>query len=160
MIRDLIALEDTSRVWVYQADREFTYEELDDIRPRIFDFLESWTSHNQSLMTYGNVFHKRFLAVFVDESISGASGCSIDKSVHFVESLGSIYNVDFFSRLDFCYMQEEAIYQIKSSELSKKVKAGDITHDTLFFNNLVKTKGEFLSSWIKPLEVSWHKRFI
>ena len=28
MIRDLIALENTSKVWIYQAEREFNYDEL------------------------------------------------------------------------------------------------------------------------------------
>jgi hypothetical protein len=105
MVRDLIALENTSKVWIYQADRDITYDELDEMRPEIFQFLEEWTSHNQHLMTYGNVFHRRFLAFFVDETFSGASGCSIDKSVNFVEYLGAKYKINFFDRNTFAYMK-------------------------------------------------------
>jgi len=78
MILDLIALENTSRVWLYQADRDLTYDELDDVREDIFNFLGGWTAHAAELHTYGNIFHRRFLGLFVDETAStGASGCSI-----------------------------------------------------------------------------------
>ncbi len=160
MIRDLIALDDTSKVWVYQASRALTYEELDESRPVVFDFLDAWTSHNKDLITYGNIFHQRFLAFFVDESIAGASGCSIDKSVHFVENLGVELNVDFFDRETFTYLKEDNVEEVKRMDLAALVANNVIDMNTLFFDNLVKTKHDFLKNWIKPLNNSWHKRFI
>lgn len=160
MIRDLIALENTSKVWLYQAHRELTYDELDFIRPRIFEFLERWTSHNQQLMTYGNVFHRRFLGLFVDETLSGASGCSIDKSVHFVESMGAQLKIDFFQRSTFCYLKEDVIYDVQSSELNTQLQDGLIDDETLFFDNNVKDKDAFLKRWLVPFKESWHYRFV
>jgi hypothetical protein len=160
MIRDLIALENTSKVWIYQAEREFNYDELDAIRPKVFDFLADWTSHNQALVTYGNIFHKRFLGIFVDESLSGASGCSIDKSVHFVESLGAQFNVNFFRRDVFCYLNDEDVIALPIGEVKEAYSKGEINEETLFFDNLVKDKEQFLKSWLVPLKDSWHKRFI
>lgn len=160
MIRDLIALDDTSKVWVYQASRALTHEELDESRPVVFDFLDAWTSHNKDLITYGNIFHQRFLAFFVDESIAGASGCSIDKSVHFVENLGVELNVDFFDRETFTYLKEDNVEEVKRMDLAALVANNVIDMNTLFFDNLVNTKHDFLKNWIKPLNNSWHKRFI
>lgn len=160
MIRDLIALDDSSKVWVYQSSRALTYEELDDSRPVIFDFLDAWTSHNNKLVTYGNIFHQRFLAFFVDESIAGASGCSIDKSVHFVENLGVELNVDFFDRETFTYLKDDLVQDVKKNDLGHLVKNEIIDMNTLFFDNLVATKHDFIKNWIKPLNNSWHKRFI
>ena len=60
MIKDLIALEDSSKVWIYQSNRTITYDELDQMRPEIFHFLDQWTSHDKALITYGNIFHQRF----------------------------------------------------------------------------------------------------
>lgn len=162
MILDLIALDNTSRVWLYQADREFTYDELDDAREMIFDFLSDWTSHAAELHTYGNIFHKRFLGLFVDESnSSGASGCSIDSSVRFVKELEQRFGVNFFDRTTYAYMDEaEDIYTIKQTELGQALENGTVKKDTLFFDNLVTTKDAFLKSWLKPLEESWHSRFI
>lgn len=160
MVRDLIALENTSKVWIYQADRDITYDELDDMRPEIFHFLEEWTSHSKDLLTYGNVFHRRFLAFFVDETFSGASGCSIDKSVNFVEHLGAKYKINFFDRNTFAYMQDDEIYFIRKELLKQAAAEKVFTNQTLFFDHLVPTKGDFLTRWIAPLETTWIKRFI
>ena len=160
MIRDLIALSDQSRVWIYQADRELTYEELDELRPLIFNFLDQWTAHNQDLMTYGNIFHRRFLALFVDESLNSASGCSIDKSVKFIESIGQKLTVDFFDRMNVCFLDDEEIHCVKLADINSLYQSGAINKSTLFFDNLVKTKKEFLKSWLVKLDESWYKRFI
>ena len=160
MVRDLIALDDSSKVWLYQADKVFTDNETELIRKRLFEFLENWTSHNRDLLTYGNVFHKRFLGIFVDESIAGASGCSIDKSVHFMESLSAQFNTDFFRRDLFTYIKDDEIHEIQFARMKTAYAQKEIDDNTLFFDNLVKDKESFLNSWLVPLKDSWHKRFI
>lgn len=162
MILDLIALDPTSRVWLYQADRELSYDELDDARELLFDFLSEWTAHRQELHTYGNIFHRRFLGLFVDESqAAGASGCSIDSSVRFVQQLGERMDINFFERTAYAYMDaQEVIHPIGHADLGTAYSSGQITDDTLFFDNLVKTKEQFLKSWLVPLKDSWHSRFL
>lgn len=160
MILDLIALDDSSKVWIYQSDVEFTYDELDEARVDIFNFLSEWTAHSHGLTCYGNIFHKRFLAIFVDETNSSASGCSIDKSVKFVQYLGDKFDKDFFNRMAYAYMIDEEISTIPHTDLSAKYESKEINDDTLFFDNLVTTKADFLKYWIKPLKDSWHSRFL
>lgn len=160
MLKDLIALAPESRVWIYPASREITYDELDAIRPGLFLFLERWTAHNKSLNTYGNVFHRRFLGLFVDESLTGASGCSIDSSVHFVQNLGQQLDIDFFNRQDIHLLIEEEVVTYKLNDLKSLFSNGIIDENTLFFNNLVKTKEQFLNSWVIPIKDGWAKRFI
>ena len=160
MILDLIALDNASKVWIYQSDKEFTYDELDEAREDIFHFLNDWTAHSRELYCYGNIFHKRFLAIFADETNTHASGCSIDKSVRFVEALGNKYGKDFFDRMTYAYMKDENIHTLHHTELPNNYAAGKIDDETLFFDNLVKNKGEFLKGWLKPLKTSWHNRFL
>lgn len=161
MILDLIALDNDSRVWIYQADSEFSYDQLDQIREELFPFLDQWVSHDQDLMTYGNVFHRRFLALFVDETRANvASGCSIDSSVRFVKHVGSAHKKDMFDRMTYCYMVDEEIFDIHHSEMQAAYQSGKINDETFFFDNLVKDKGQFLTEWIKPLKESWHFRFV
>ena len=71
MILDLIALDNSSKVWVYQSKTELSDEQIAEIKEDLSQFLERWTSHNKMLYTYGNIFHKRFLAIFVDERFAG-----------------------------------------------------------------------------------------
>lgn len=157
MILDLIALDNSSQVWVYQADRLLSYDELDDIREALFPFLDQWTSHQQNLYTYGNVFHRRFIALFVDGSAStGASGCSIDSSVKFITQLGNKLGVDFFDRMSFCYFDNnEEIHKVNKASFKKLYQSGQINDQTLVFDHLVKTKGDFLEKWTVPLGESW-----
>jgi len=162
MILDLIALDSSSRVWIYQADRDFTYDELDEAREMIEGFLKNWTSHNQQLNTYANIFHRRYLALFVDESnSSSASGCSIDSSVHFVKSLEDKFGIDFFNRNLYSHFDSDENIHVESLDhFKEKYKNGVVTDQTLVFDHLVKTKKDFLESWIIPLEKSWIKRMI
>ncbi|HMQ06923.1 MAG TPA: hypothetical protein PKC30_06445 [Saprospiraceae bacterium] len=161
MIKDLIALDDNSRVWIYQASDEFSYDELDQARPLIYDFIDRWTSHNQSLITYGNIFHRRFLALFVDESHSMASGCSIDSSVRFVTAIGEKFGKKMFDRQTVYLMDSnEYIKGFHLPLLKELYKEGVIDNSTLYFDNLVSSKRAFLKEWIKPIDQGWLKRFI
>lgn len=159
-MHDLIALDDSSKVWVYQANKPFTPDQVEDVKYKIVNFVSQWASHNNSLLAYGNLFHYRYLALFVDESRSMASGCSIDSSVHFVKALGEEYGIDFFDRMTYTYMVDEQVHEIHSNQMKTTFANGGITPDTLFFNNLVKNKGEFLTQWIIPLKESWQYRFV
>ncbi len=161
MLRDLIALPNESKVWVYQGDREFTYDEMDDIREALYDFVENWESHGMPVQGYGNIFHRRFLVFVADESGHGVSGCSTDKSVNLVKYLGQRFNAQFFDRWMFAFMDEqEEIFTLSKDEFAQKYSSNELNEDSLIFDPLVKTKAEFLERWIIPIKDSWHKQFI
>lgn len=169
MILDLIALDNSSRVWVYQSHARLSDDQVDGIRADLWQFLTQWTSHNNRLYTYGNVFHERFLVFFVDERYAGASGCSIDKSVHFVEELQAKYAVNFFGRTEVAYMEKaeddegediSAIHVCHLDDLKALHSSGEINDNTFVFDNLVQTKGDFLKRWVVPLSESWHRRYL
>ena len=109
MLLSTLSLDFSAKTWIYMADRAFTWDETDSLRPEIYQFGEQWSSHNQNLLSYGELFHHRFIVLMVDETNAGASGCSIDSSVHFVQAMGQKYNVDFFNRTLFAYMEDEQV---------------------------------------------------
>jgi len=156
---ELIALDDKSKVWIYQADRFFSDDEMDEIIPAVRQFVTEWVSHSNQLRAYGNLFHHRFICLFVDETNSHASGCSIDSSVRFIKAIGERFNVDMMGRTEFAYLKEDEVFTVEMQALSEEVKQGNIDAETLFFDHNVKTKEEFLAHWIKPLNESWQKRF-
>src|SRR6187401_1503982 len=90
-----------SRIWIYQANRELTEGEINQVNETTCEFVESWTAHDKDLMASFEIRYNRFLILMVDEKSAGASGCSIDKSVHFVKSLEKKFNIDFFDRMKF-----------------------------------------------------------
>ena len=159
MRRDLIALPDESKVWIYQADHKIDVPVTDKIKSHLYDFTMSWQSHGAELDCYGHVFHNRFLVLVTDES-NHPSGCSIDSSVHFVKSIGAQYGIDFFDRLKIGYIDDNEIKLIHKNEFKQAYDDQIITGETLMFNNLVKSKSEFLDEWVVPLKDSWYMKWI
>lgn len=157
---DSQTLPASTRVWVYQSNRPFRKEDLPQLREYVGRFAQSWVSHNQALRAHGDVLHHQFIVLMVDESQAGASGCSIDKSVHFLKQIEQTYGVDLFDRMTFTWMEGDTVHTADSSEFAKLYREGRINGDTLVFDNLVRTKGELEEKWLKPLNESWHRRFV
>lgn len=157
---ELIALHDQSKVWIYQASRFFSDDEMDDIIPMIRAFVTQWVSHNREIKGYGNLFHHKFICLFVDESHAHASGCSIDSSVRFIKEIGEKFKVDMMGRTEFCYLKDDIVHGIDMQKMPEAYASGLISDETLFFDNNVKDKDSFLKEWVKPLSESWQKRFI
>lgn len=159
MRRDLIALPDSAKVWIYQADRFVDDRTAEALQERIIGFTEHWLSHGQRVPAYGHFFHKRFLVLLADDS-AHVSGCSIDASVHFVQKLSEDFALDFFDRLNFIYFNEEGLSSIHHSNIEEALENGLIHGETLFFNNLVKNKKEFIDNWVSPMNQCWMQRYL
>ena len=159
-MQDLIAYPDASRVWIYQSNKPFGDDEVDRVNAYIERFAREWTSHNLQLKATGGLMHRHFIVLVVDETRAGASGCSIDKSVRFIQFLEQEFGQNLFDRLTFAYLQDKEVRLIRQADLKEAYEKGEITDQTLFFNNLVKTKKEYLDGWLVPLGESWHKRMI
>ena len=157
---DYQALPGSARIWIYQANRPFPAGEIPVIREWVDRFAQNWVSHNRQLRAFGDVLHERFIVLLVDESQADASGCSIDKSVHFLQQLGQKYGVDLFDRLTFAWLDGDTVRSAQRGEFAELYAAGAITAETPVFDPLVKTKAEFEAGWIKPLGKSWHRRMI
>ncbi len=153
-------MHEDSRVWIYQSSRELSDNEVTEIKQQLNQFTSEWVSHNKALKAKADVLHNRFIQLIVDESQAGASGCSIDKSVHFLQDLGFRYATDFFDRLNFAYLKDDNVQVAHKDDFVQLYQDGQIHDHTLVFNNLVKTKSEMDSSWTVPLAQSWHKNFV
>lgn len=154
------SLSPQSRVWIYQANRNLSDTEVADIQPLVNQFTQQWVSHNNQLKAAGQIIHNRFLVLMVDQTLAGASGCSIDSSVRFITNLGNQIGVSFFDRLTFPF-RENGVLKFASKDDWEGLYASQvISDDTVVLDNLVKTKEEFESGWEKQLGESWMKRFV
>jgi hypothetical protein len=153
-------LSENTRVWIYQSDKPFADEDIPQIRAKIADFTAQWVSHNDALKTFGDLYHSRFIVLMVDEAESGASGCSIDSSVRFIQQLGKEYGMDMFDRMNFMYKTEDGIKSAHREEFIELYRMGLINDKTVVFNNLVTTKAAFEKKWEISLGESWHRQLI
>jgi hypothetical protein len=156
----LRGLPDHARVWIYQSNRPFSDKETVVLQSQINGFVQQWAAHSKELMALGQVLHNRFIVLAVDEELNKASGCSIDASVYFVKDIENQYVVQLFDRMNFAYLKEDAVETAASTDFKRLFTEGGISSDTLVFDNLVKTVGDMRAAWLKPLETSWHKRFV
>ena len=151
------ALSENSRIWIYQSDRELTTEEQSNLRSELEKFVSEWTAHNVALSGSFEVLHDRFIVIMIDESKTSASGCSIDKCFNFLKKMESQMNVNFMNRLLLAYKDQDAIKMLPKNKFEELLKAGQITEETIVFNNLIEKKSELKTKWQIPVKESWHK---
>ena len=137
-----------ARTWVYQADRDLNPQEIKEVALNLDRFIQEWTAHSAELRGSFKVFHNRFLVITVDESHHGASGCSIDASVHFIQKLGDAFGVDFFDR-KVIFQKEDQLVAEPVSKLKSLIQEGVIQTDTPVFNNSVSSLEAFQNEWQK-----------
>lgn len=160
MLVDFNTLPEESRVWIYQANRSFSEEEIEEIESKLTVFIENWTAHGSDLQA-GYLFkYKRFIIIGIDQNFNKASGCSIDESVRFIQELESQYQVDLLDKMNVSYKQGDFIAYKTLIDFKQMAKDKAVSKNTIVFNNLVTTIAEFNENWEVPASESWHSRFV
>jgi len=154
-------INDSSRVWIYQADRKFNSAESNIISEALAAFTESWLVHGSPMKASFDIRFNQFVILAADEAANAASGCSIDDSVRTFKKLGAELNINFFDRTRVAFMKNaDEIFTLGSGELKTSLKDGLWGAGTPVFNNLVNTKGDLTEGWMIPAEKSWLKRYL
>ena len=160
MIVNFNKLPDNSRLWIYQSNRDFSDQELDEIRNLTESFLSNWQTHNQELEVSYEIKYNRFLILAVNESFNSPGGCSIDLSLRFINNLSKKINIDLLDRMSVNYRDKEDIKSLKLNELKELLNNKSINEETIIFNNLVKTKIDYMDNWESSLKNSWLSQFL
>jgi hypothetical protein len=153
-------LPSNSRVWIYQADRVFTSEDLEFITRKAEDFINQWTRHGDDLKGSFTIKYNQFLVLAVDESFNNVSGCSIDSSVRFIQALEKELQLDLMNKMNIIFKDNGHINLVKLADFQRFAKEKKVTLETVVFNNMVQTKEALETNWEVPAKESWHKRFL
>ena len=149
----------TSRVWIYQADRQFSKKEVDFVKNVTQNFLADWSAHGNELKASFTVEHDQFLILTVDEGHSQASGCSIDSSVHLIQALEEKLQVSLTNSGNVAFLMEEEVVIYPFQEIKSKVSEKQIAPETKVFDNTIKNISDFRTKWLVNSKESWVKRF-
>lgn len=152
-------LPDSSRIWVYQSDRELSPDQIEDMKEVLKDFIEEWTRHGDDLKGSFEILHNHFIVIGVDESFNQVSGCSIDASTHVFKRFEQQFGIDLFNKLNTAFRSGEHINIVSMSDFQRFVREERITENTTVFNNMIQTKGQLVNSWEVPATKSWHSRY-
>ena len=146
----------SSKIWIYQSDRELSLMEVDEIKNSVYVFCQSWTTHGQPIYASYKV-NNWFICLFVNEEKTTISGCSIDKSIQLIKYFSDIYSIDFFNRSNILLKIKETTKLVPLSELKQNISSYT---NAMIYNNLVKTKAEFEKKMIQSIEESWLNRYL
>ncbi len=153
-------LPNNTRVWIYQANREFTENEILEISKKAEGFIETWTRHGEDLKASYEIKYQQFLVLAVDESFNDVSGCSIDSSVRFIKTTEQNFGIDLMNKLNIAFKVGDNINTVSLAVFQQFVKEEKIDGDTIVFNNMVQSKADYDTNWEVPASQSWHQRFI
>lgn len=160
MLVDFNNLPDHSRIWIYQASRKLSEDEVAQISLKAEAFLTQWTAHGANLEAGYEIKHNRFIVIGLNQANASASGCSIDSSVHFIQSLEKEFEVDLMDKMNVTFYTGDFIAHKSLADFKKMAKNRSVSPNTIVFNNLVNTKAEYLEHWEVPAKDSWHSRFL
>ncbi len=149
-----------SRLWVYQASRAFTLAEKKYLQEGLTKLCDQWIAHGVPLQTSFSIQWNQFVILAVDEVENGASGCSIDSSVQYLQGLQQDLGLDFFDRTRVAFLQEEKVNIYPLTELKTLFENRTLTAETIAFNNVVTTKTEWINHWQVGVKDCWLIRYL
>jgi hypothetical protein len=152
-------MPDESRIWIYQSNRKMSDAEIAEIITELEQFLNNWAAHGAPLESAYCIKYNRFIILAVNQEAQAVTGCSIDASVAFIQSLEKKYDIDLLDKMNVTFKVGEFIAHKSLVDFKKMAKEKSVTENTIVFNNLVNTIEEWKENWEIPAEFSWHSRF-
>ncbi len=150
-------LPHNARTWVYQSTRKLSLAECILLRQHINSFIQQWTSHQEDVIGWGDLLHERFVVLMADEEHVKLGGCSISSSIQFIKQLEAEFHTRFLDRWNIAYRKGNEVLSAGREDFVKLLETGEVTDDTIVFNNLVQTKQDLLDKWQVPYRESWLK---
>lgn len=156
--RPLSELPDHARVWIFAASRPLSHEEQAALLERVDAFLAGWAAHGTPLLSGREFRYDRFLVVAVDERPAGASGCSIDALTRTLREVERELDLELLNNAPVLFRDGEAIRRVGRAEFEQLAAGGEVTPETIVFDNTVPTLGVVRDGgWERPAVDSWHR---
>ncbi len=87
-------------------------------------------------------------------------GGSVDGSVQFIKRLEDDMGLSLTDRMVVLYEKDGAIRSCRVPEVEDLLKTGEITADTIVFDDLVATKADLDARFRTPLRNTWMARYL
>jgi hypothetical protein len=160
MYLDFKQMPKHARVWVYQADRKLTTEEIIWIKERLEAFCAQWNTHGALMPTSFTIVFDQVIVMSVDESKLGASGCSIDSSVRTLKEIETKLGINLLDQGKVSFQVGGQNFFVTSAfQVKDKIQQGMLNPETLILNPLVKTKEELEEQLLIQAKDSWLNKY-
>ncbi|MEI8136673.1 MAG: ABC transporter ATPase, partial [Bacteroidota bacterium] len=118
-----------------------------------------WTAHEQELTATFDIIKNKIIVAKVNENITSASGCSIDKLTHFIKDAEKQFNIELLNRLLVAYKSGDEIEIVHASKIKELLEKNIINENTLIYNTAAGNRDELLK-WEQPLKNTWLNKYL
>jgi hypothetical protein len=151
------SLPDDARVWVFGAASGITGPPSEQLLAAVDDFLAQWNAHGSPLVCGRDWRDDRFLAVGVDQSTAGASGCSIDGLFRTLARLEPELGTTMLGGGRVYYRDADGrVNATTRSAFNQLVAEGRIGPDTPVFDTTITSASAWRAEFERPMRASWH----
>jgi hypothetical protein len=151
-------LPDDARVWVFASSSPLAPQGTDMLLGAVDEYLEEWRAHGDPLRCARDWRDDRFLAIGVDQSTAGASGCSIDGLFRVLQRLQSSLGATLVGGGRVYY--RDATGAVQSADrpgFARMAADSRVGGDTKVFDTTVTSAGAYRAKFELPLHESWHR---
>ena len=151
------SLPSDARVWVFGAADELTQRASERLLDSVDAFLAQWNAHGSPLTCGREWRDGRFLAIGVDQSAAGASGCSIDGLFRTLARLEPDLGTSLLGGGRVYYRDLDGLVNATTRQgFGDLARAGRIGPDTPTFDTSVTTATAWREQFERPVRESWH----
>lgn len=155
------SLPPSSRLWVFGAERPVTGSAATRLLSAVDEHLDRWNAHGAPLTCGRKWTEDRFLAIGVDQSTAGASGCSIDGLFRVLKTLESELGTRLVGGGTVYYRDPAGpIVAVSRDEFSELASEGAVRKDTRVFDLTVATVAEWMERFETETARSWHANLL
>lgn len=155
------SLPDSARVWVFASERPIHDEDSEPLLREVDSFLEQWKAHGAPLAASRDWREHRFLTIAVDESATGASGCSIDGLFRVLKRMEPAVRSSLTGK-GMVYFRDAAggVSSASRDLFGELAAAGAVGPRTRVFDTAVSTLAEWRQRFETEVAGSWHAKLI
>jgi hypothetical protein len=154
-------LPDDARVWVFGAAEALTAPASRQLLDAVDDFLDHWNAHGSPLVCAREWRDDRFLAIGVDQSTAGASGCSIDGLFRALQRLEPELGTTLLGAGRVYYRDADGcIHAGTRPGFSQLARDGKVGAETAVFDTSITSAAAWREEFERPAKESWHARML
>lgn len=155
------ALPGDARLWVFAAAAPLDASGEAELLAAVDAFLAEWAAHGAPLRAGRAWRDGRFLAVGVDQSTAGASGCSIDGLFRSLRALEPALGTSLLGAGRVYWRDADGrVAGGDRAALRASAATGAVGPETTVFDTSVTTADDWRLRFERPLAESWHARVV
>lgn len=155
------ALPGDARVWVFASSDALTNEGEQELLRQVDDHLERWHAHGAPLRSAREWRDGRFLAIGVDQSTAGASGCSIDGLFRVLQSMERALGTSLVAGGRVFYRDTAGgVVCVDRQTFAARARDGVIAGETTVFDTSVTTADDYRTGFERAVRESWHASLV